>query len=199
MARFWRGGAEKRENASTHSFRVFMRTLTTSGLFKGKGKVRGSEASLVNSRVSAECATQQSSAWGDGAYRPQLGTTYHSFKMQQTNYEWHTHVNKLLMTRKLEIATTISWLHIWKRQTRKERKSTKVTTMKTWAPEPSCCSPSHTNPLCPPKSNKMMTYMTFSRCPPHLSWCFPRVLGSDMWSVLWRMTKAHWGMEGGEP
>lgn len=48
-----------------------MRTLTTPGLFKGEGKVRGSEASLVNSGVIAECAAAaQSSARGVRAYRP---------------------------------------------------------------------------------------------------------------------------------
>lgn len=85
MARFWKekrrkkkGVEKERKNAQTQSFRVFTRTLTTPGLFKGEGKVRGSEASLVNSRVIAECATPQSSARGDRAHRPQLHTTYRS-------------------------------------------------------------------------------------------------------------------------
>lgn len=81
MARFWKekrkkGVEKERENARPQSFRVFMRTLTTPGLFKGEGKVRGSKASLVNSGVIAECAAPQSLAWGDRAYRPQLHTTY---------------------------------------------------------------------------------------------------------------------------
>lgn len=91
MARFWKekgGGVEKeRKNAWTQSFRVFMRTLTTPGLFKGEGKVRGSEASLVNSGVIAECAAAQSSAQGDRAHRPQLDATYRSVEMQAPNYD----------------------------------------------------------------------------------------------------------------
>jgi len=75
------------KNARTQSFRVFMRTLTTPGLFKGEAKVRGSEASLVNSGVIAECATPQSPAWGDRAYRPQLHTTYRSIETQKAHYE----------------------------------------------------------------------------------------------------------------
>lgn len=78
MARFGKEEGKKKKkrdrkkgkNVWTQSFRVFTRTLTTPALFKDEGKVRGSEASLVNSGVIAECATPQSSAWGDRAYRP---------------------------------------------------------------------------------------------------------------------------------
>lgn len=95
MARFGKEegtkkGQKKRGRTHGHNRSgFFTRTLTTPALVKGEGKVRGSEASLVNSGVIAECATPRSSAWGDRAYRrlPQLHTTYRSILMQKPNYE----------------------------------------------------------------------------------------------------------------
>lgn len=81
MARFWKEKKKKkgrkRQGERTDAIvQGFYEDLTTPGLFKGEGKVKGSEASLVNSGAIAEYATPQSSAWGDRAFCPQLHTTY---------------------------------------------------------------------------------------------------------------------------
>ena len=220
MARFWKerrkkGIERERENARTQSFRVFMRTLTTPRLFKGEGKVRGSKASLVNSGVIAECATPQSAARGDRANCPQLRTTYRSLWKQKANYEWNTRVNRLhgLKTRNCENWASVSRTAARQRSLTVEAESSKVTTMRTRASDPSALhSCRHLSRSVPPTSspsaqenscNMTMTLTTFRkqrrregikvplevaglcRGSPHLSWCCPRVSGDDVWSLLW--------------
>lgn len=81
MARFGKEeGTKKRAEKRMHGHNrsgFFTRTLTSPALVKGEGKVRGSEASLVNYGVIAECATQRGSAWGDRDPPPPSPATRH--------------------------------------------------------------------------------------------------------------------------
>lgn len=61
-----------------------MRTLTTLGLFKGEGKVRGSEASLVNSGVIAEFAAAAAAAAPAAQSSTRLGVTELSSELHRS-------------------------------------------------------------------------------------------------------------------